>query len=268
LSLRIVTWNVNSVRQRLEHIARFTTQWQPDVLCLQETKVQDGEFPLPDLQEMGYSHCVFRGQKSYNGVAILSRLPFEIQDHRIWCDNDDKRHVTVTLPFGSGAPLELHNFYVPSGGPKPDLLANEKFAHKLMFLDEMAEWIRTHSRDRRVMLVGDLNVAPLEKDVWNHKRLLRSVGHTPVESERIAALLQAGDLIDVGRHFVPAEEPLYTWWGYRFPQAFERDYGWRLDHALVSAPLRHALQDMAIVRETRAWERPSDHVPLVVDLAP
>lgn len=267
MSLRIATWNVNSIRQRLEHLARFVAGWRPDVLCLQETKIRDEDFPAAALASLGFEHQVFRGQKAYNGVAILSRVAFEERDHRIWCAKDDKRHVSVTLPGGSGGPIELHNFYVPSGGPLPDREANEKFGHKLDFLEEMAAWARTHARGRRLLLVGDLNVAPLENDVWNHKRLVRSVGHTPGESERMAALLEAGALTDVGRHFVPPEEPLYTWWGYRFPQSVERDYGWRLDHALASEPLRPALAGMEVVKETRLWERPSDHVPFLVEIA-
>ncbi len=109
-------------------------------------------------------------------------------------------------------------------------------------------------------------MAPLAADVWNHKRLLRSVGHTPVESAHIARLIEAGALIDVGRHFVPAPEPLYTWWGYRYPQAFGKDYGWRLDHVLATAPLEASLAGFRVVRDTRAWERPSDHVPVVLDI--
>jgi exodeoxyribonuclease III len=117
-----------------------------------------------------------------------------------------------------------------------------------------------------VVIVGDLNVAPLEHDVWNHKRLRRSVGHTPVEAEHMARLWAAGELIDVPRHFVPEPESLYTWWGYRFPQAFAKDYGWRLDHVLVTPPLRKRLKSLQIVRDTRSWEKPSDHVPVVLDL--
>ena len=267
MSLRIVSWNVNSIRQRLDHVARFVAEWQPDVLCLQETKVRDENFPASDLAEMGFTHQVIRGQKAYNGVAILSRLPFEAQDHRIWCSKDDKRHLSVTLAGGSAGPIELHNFYVPSGGPTPDREANDKFGHKLDFLEEMAAWARVHARGRRLLLVGDLNVAPLENDVWNHKRLVRSVGHTPMESERMANLLEAGALTDVGRHFVPPDQPLYTWWGYRFPQSLERNYGWRLDHALASEPLHDALARMEVVKATRAWEKPSDHVPLLVEIA-
>jgi len=262
LPLRIASWNVNSLRQRLEHLKRFVDSYAPDVLCLQETKVADGLFPAHELAEMGFPHQAFRGQKSYHGVATLARAPYEFTEYRIWWGKDDPRHQMVRLPGG----LEIHNFYVPSGGPTPDPATNDKFAHKLGFLDEMAVWA-AEVRDRPLLLVGDLNVAPLETDVWNHKRLVRSVGHTPGESRRIADLLEQGHLTDVGRHFVPADQPLYTWWGYRFPQAVERDYGWRLDHALATAALMPRVSGFQVARETRLWERPSDHVPVVVDLS-
>jgi exodeoxyribonuclease-3 len=119
---------------------------------------------------------------------------------------------------------------------------------------------------RRLLLVGDLNVAPLENDVWNHKQLLRSVGHTPVESELLAKALKAGGMIDAARHFVPPSEPLYSWWGYRFPQAFAKDYGWRLDHAWVTPSLISSLARVEVVKTTRTWERPSDHVPVLLEL--
>ncbi|HSR72770.1 MAG TPA: exodeoxyribonuclease III [Kiloniellales bacterium] len=263
MRLRLATWNVNSLRQRLDHLARFAEQMAPDVICLQETKVADSEFPLEAVRGMGYPHVLHHGQKSYNGVAILSRLPFKARGTRGWCDRDDCRHAFVRLAGG----IELHNFYVPSGGPDPDPERNDKFAHKLAFLKEMAAWAGDGGLRRKTVILGDLNVAPLETDVWNHKRLVRSVGHTPVESEHIAALLEAGKLIDVGRHFVPPSKPLYTWWGYRFPQSFEKDYGWRLDHVLVTPGLRRALEGFRVVQETRAWQRPSDHVPVVLDLA-
>ncbi len=266
MTIRRATWNVNSLRQRLDHLARFAAELAPDVICLQETKVTDQEFPRQAVREIGYPHLLIHGQKGYNGVAILSRLAFQSQDTKVWCGKDDRRHATVTFEYGSGV-LELHNFYVPSGGPTPDPETNDKFAHKLRFLREMAEWAtRTRLGARAAVLVGDLNVAPLEADVWNHTRLLRSVGHTPVESARIAALIEAGGLIDVGRHFVPPSEPLYTWWGYRYPQAFAKDYGWRLDHVLATAPLEASLAGFRVVRDTRAWERPSDHVPVVLDI--
>ena len=263
MTLKIATWNVNSVRQRIGHLARFCAAYQPDVLCLQETKVRDEEFPAAPLRDLGYEHQVINGQKSYNGVAILSRIAFERQGTEIWCGRDDRRHAWVRLP----GDLELHNFYVPAGGAKPDPEQNDKFAHKLRFLGEMARWgNREAAGSRRLLLVGDLNVAPLETDVWNHKKLLRSVGHTTVESELMAKVLADSGLTDAARHFVPPDQPLYTWWGYRFPQSFEKNYGWRLDHVWAGQSLLPALGGFRVVKETRTWERPSDHVPVMIEV--
>ncbi|WP_282604809.1 exodeoxyribonuclease III [Pelagibius sp. Alg239-R121] len=263
MSVRLITWNVNSLRQRLDHLARITEEQSPQVVCLQETKVQNDDFPYDAIKSMGYEHLSVHGQKSYNGVAILSRLPFEAEDRRVWCKKDDCRHISVTVDGG----LEIHNFYVPSGGNVPDPEQNDKFAHKLQFLTEMAKWAKKDSlAKRRAILVGDMNVAPFEQDVWNHKRLLKSVGHTPIESEHMLRLHKAGSFIDVGRHFVPLPEPLYTWWGYRFKEAFARDYGWRLDHALATPPLEDSISSMTVLRDSRSWEKPSDHVPIMVDI--
>ena len=264
MTLRIATWNVNSLRRRLDHLARFCDAEQPDVLCLQETKVSDEQFPHEAVAALGYPHVLRHGQKSNNGVAILSRRPFEVEETLNWCGREDRRHAAVRLEGG----LEIHDFYVPAGGAKPDPETNDKFAHKLQFLDEMTAWAEERlTGGRKAVLVGDLNVAPLETDVWNHKQLLRSVGHTPVESARMLGLHAAADLIDAPRRFVPPDQPLYTWWGYRFPAAFEKDYGWRLDHVLVTPALGGAIQDCRIVKDTRSWEQPSDHVPVVLDLA-
>jgi len=262
--MRIATWNVNSVRLRAEQLGRFAAEREPDVICLQETKVADALFPLDDLKRYGFEHIEIHGQKAYNGVAILSRLPFERVERKVWCAKDDRRHLTVTLPGG----VELHNFYVPSGGPTPDREANDKFAHKMDFLAEMAAWAEEERiAERPLLIVGDLNVAPLENDVWNHKRLLRSVGHTPGESEAMLRFWQAGALEDVPRRFTPPDQPLYSWWGYRYPQAFAKDYGWRLDHCLATPVLSPEVRSLETIRDTRSWEKPSDHVPLLVELA-
>lgn len=262
-ALRIVTWNVNSVRLRIDHLSRFVAAHSPDVICMQETKVQDEHFPTEAFKELGYRFQIVHGQKSYNGVAIVSRVPFTAPEPRIWCEKDDCRHISVLLP----GYVELHNFYVPSGGPDPDPEKNPKFAHKLQFLEEMALWARDDAiHKRKALLVGDMNVAPLEWDVWNHKRLVRSVGHTPGESAAMQRLWDLGKLVDVPRHFVPHPEPLFSWWGYRFPQSYEKDYGWRLDHVLASPKLMPQVKALHTVRETRTWERPSDHVPLLVEI--
>ena len=263
MSLRIASWNVNSLRQRLDHIARFSEAQSPDVICLQEIKMQTEIFPTDAFKAMGYSHVLVHGQKSYNGVAIVSRRPFVREEKIVWCGKDDCRHVSVELDGG----LSLHNFYVPAGGDKPDVDKNEKFAHKLAFLTEMADWSRNSGlKDRRAILLGDLNVAPLEWDVWNHKRLLRSVGHTPTETAHMERLWQAADLIDVPRHYHPVPEPIYSWWGYRYPPAFEKNYGWRLDHILATPPLAGALSGFSTFRDSRGWDKPSDHVPVILDL--
>ncbi len=261
--MRIATWNVNSVRQRIGHLERFIAERSPDVICLQETKVMDELFPGEPLTALGYEHLEIHGQKAYNGVAVASRIPFEGVERKIFCKKDDRRHLSVLLPGG----LELHNFYVPSGGPDPDREKNPKFAHKLDFLKEMAAWARKDKiKERKILLVGDLNVAPLENDVWNHKRLLRSVGHTPTESEAMAKLWKAGSLEDIPRRYTPEPNPLYSWWGYRYPQSYQKDYGWRLDHALATPPLGGSITALETYRDSRTWEKPSDHVPLIIDL--
>ena len=262
MPLRLATWNVNSIRLRLDHLKRFLGEARPDVICFQETKVANDDFPYAELRKLGYRHILANGQKAYHGVAIASRVPFEDEGTRIWCKKDDKRHAYVRLDG-----IELHNFYVPSGGDVPDPETNDKFAHKLRFLKEMASWCRRDRvKERPIVVVGDLNVAPLDCDVWNHKRLVRSVGHTPVESAHMARLLKAGGFLDAARHFAPPPAPLYTWWGYRFPQAFAKDYGWRLDHAWVTPPLAPSLTRVEVVKTTRTWERPSDHVPVTIDV--
>ncbi|MBC6405774.1 MAG: exodeoxyribonuclease III [Rhodospirillales bacterium] len=262
--MRIATWNVNSVRQRMGHLQRFVAERSPDVICLQETKVADALFPKEALIALGYSHLEIHGQKSYNGVAIASRLPFGQVERKVFCGLDDRRHLSVLLPGG----LELHNFYVPSGGPDPDREKNPKFAHKLDFLAEMAAWAAAGKlAGRQALLVGDLNVAPLENDVWNHKRLIKSVGHTPAESAAMAKLRAAGRFEDIPRRYTPEPAPLYSWWGYRYPQSYRKDYGWRLDHALATPPLAGQVTALETFRDTRSWEKPSDHVPVIVDLA-
>lgn len=263
MSLRIATWNINSVRQRIGHLKDFTESHHPDVLSLQETKVQNSEFPENEIKSMGYETVLFHGQKSYNGVAILCKKQVKSSNQLIWCEKDDCRHLSVTLDNG----VQVHNFYVPSGGSIPDPEQNDKFAHKLQFLKEMTEWISNPEiKNDKIILVGDLNVAPLENDVWNHKKIQKSVGHTPLECDLMAKMKEAGDLTDVGRHFVPADQPLYSWWGYRYKPAFAKNYGWRLDHILTTDILKAALQHFEVVKDTRGWEKPSDHVPNIVDL--
>src|SRR5256885_2089945 len=176
MRLSLTTWNINSVRLRIDLVAKFLKSVRPDVLCLQETKCIDDAFPLKRLRRLGYEHVALNGQKGYHGVAIISKLPFETTDIRTFCDKIDSRHISVA--FGDKAqltkPLVLHNFYVPAGGDIPDPALNPKFEHKLQFLDEMKACEPLHPRgEERHVLVGDLNVAPHEHDVWSHKQSSR-----------------------------------------------------------------------------------------------
>jgi exodeoxyribonuclease-3 len=267
MRLTFATWNINSVRLRMNLVARFLGEHAPDVLCLQETKCCDAEFPLADFHKLGYAHVAINGQKGYHGVAIASKLPFAEIDRRAFCNKGDARHIAVMLtPGGSGArPITLHNFYVPAGGDEPDPLINPKFAHKLAFLDEMELWMTTDRiADRDAIMVGDLNIAPLETDVWSHKALLKVVSHTPIEVEKLGRVLQAGPWVDALRHHVPKDEKLYTWWSYRAADWAKADKGRRLDHVWVSESLKSSLGGMQVLRESRGWERPSDHVPVMV----
>ena len=260
-AIQLATWNINSVRLRADLVVKFLTGHRPDVLCLQETKCPDELFPGEAMRKAGYVHQAVNGQKGYHGVAILSRLPFRTTDAMSFCGKNDTRHVAVTFESG----LELHNFYVPAGGDIPDPKLNEKFAHKLRFLKELTQHFekRRRKRSNPTVLVGDLNVAPLENDVWSHKQLLDVVSHTPVETEALSAAQQAFDWIDVTRSFVPHDQKIYSWWSYRAHDWAASDRGRRLDHIWVSPGLKGCVSDHAILREAREWDRPSDHVPVL-----
>ncbi|MFC7047695.1 exodeoxyribonuclease III [Emcibacter nanhaiensis] len=258
---RLATWNINSVRTRLELVDQFIREAAPDILCLQETKVQDHMFPVKFFAERGYEHAALAGQKAYHGVATFSRIPFENRGRIDWCGKGDARHVEVVLPGG----VALHNFYVPAGGDEPDAAINDKFAHKLDFLDEMTRWSEDLPKDGKHILVGDLNIAPLEQDVWDHKKLLKVVSHTPIEVERMKDLQVAHDWQDVMRQFVPEEEKLYSWWSYRARDWQAANKGRRLDHIWVSPALKDTPRSMQVMEDARGWERPSDHAPVLVD---
>lgn len=261
MKLRLATWNINSVRLRQSLVARFLTKHAPDILCLQETKCPDELFPADTFKQLGYGHQAINGQKGYHGVAILSRLPFRKIEKFSFCGKDDTRHVKAVFKSG----LELHNFYVPAGGDVPDPCASAKFAHKLDFMREMETRFAKERRRRNtpVVLVGDLNVAPLENDVWSHKQLLDVVSHSPVETELLGAVKAAFDWLDVTRHFVPPEEKIYSWWSYRAHDWQISDRGRRLDHIWISPGLKGAVSDHAILRQARGWKGPSDHVPVL-----
>ncbi len=266
--MRICTWNINSVRLRRDSVERLLAEHEPDILCLQEIKVADELFPQGIGEALGYHHQHVHGQKAYHGVAILSRLPFAKAETRHWCGKEDSRHAWVAVEAGDGGkPVELHNFYVPAGGDVPDPEENEKFAHKLQFLDEMAEWFSARKKkSSRAVLVGDLNVAPRECDVWSHRQLLKVVSHTPMEVEALDKVYASHDWVDAIRHFVPEDEKLYSWWSYRARDWQAADRGRRLDHVWVTPALKDTLKSAEVLKPVRGWEQPSDHAPVIVEL--
>lgn len=263
--IRLVTWNVNSIRSRLDHLARFITETKPDILCLQETKVEDSKMPEDALIDAGLPHLHYTGGKAYQGVLIASRYPIEKVDLREWAGKQDHRYVAVTVDTASG-PVTVHNFYIPAGGDIPDRDENPKFDHKMTFMQELADWGAAEDHDRHI-LVGDLNIAPLESDVWSHKQLLKVVSHTPIEVEAFDKAQQAGEWVDAVREIIPAEEKLYSWWSYRSPKWETSDKGRRLDHVWIGQGLKDMVKHAEVYKEARRWEKPSDHAPIIVDFA-
>ncbi|MCE2516899.1 MAG: endonuclease/exonuclease/phosphatase family protein [Alphaproteobacteria bacterium] len=251
--MNIITWNINSVRLRLQLVLDLLADQRPD-------KCPDEHFPHEAFEAAGYTHRAIRGEKGYNGVAILSRQPLHDIRHLNWAGKDDCRHIAATLDDGT----HIHNFYIPAGGDIADVEANEKFAHKMRFLDELTTWSRDQSAAPSV-LVGDLNIAPREDDVWGHKQLLKVVSHTPIETDALNSIMAAGGWTDAVRAMIP-EGLLYSWWSYRARDWDAADKGRRLDHIWVTAPLAGRVKAATVLREARGWEKPSDHAPVVVTL--
>lgn len=260
--LKIVTWNINSVRLRLPLLKQFIETHQPDIICLQEIKVEDGLFPYQAIKDMGFDHIVYSGQKSYHGVAILSKLPI-IDRFSLEFYNNDKRHIAIKV-----AGLEVHNFYVPAGGDIPDVSINVKFKHKLEYLKLMQNWFTTNRNlTDKLVITGDLNIAPYEHDVWSSKQLRKVVSHTDIEREALTELLNSLDFVDSSRHFVPLAEKFYTWWSYRNVDWQASNRGRRLDHIWVSSNLKDRMLAINALQEARSWLQPSDHVPYCMTLS-
>lgn len=259
--LTIASWNINSVRARLAIVQRFLEEQQPDILCLQETKAVDNVFPHGIFQALGYTHIVTNGQPMHHGVAIVSRVPMAEDLRHDWQDNGEARHIGVRLANG----VRLENVYVPAGGDIPDRALNPKFGQKLDFLARMTRW--SDALREPTILVGDFNIAPLESDVWSHKQLIDVVSHTPVEVAALDALQASHGWVDLGRHFVPAPQRLYTWWSYRAKDWTVGDRGRRLDHMWASPAVAQKAIGHHVAEPCRSWEKPSDHVPLITRFA-
>ncbi len=252
----LATWNINSVRLREPIVLKLLEEEAPDILCLQECKSPVENIPTEGFAALGYSHMLARGQKGYNGVAILSRLPMvEVVSHD-FADLNHARHIAGRLENG----VTIHNFYVPAGGDVPDREKNVKFGQKLDYLTEMRDHFHAETPEKSI-LVGDLNIAPREDDVWSHKQLLKVVSHTPIEVEYLAETQDAGGWVDITRQDIP-EGPLYSWWSYRSPNWDDADKGRRLDHIWATGDISNAGHGSRILRAARGWEKPSDHAPV------
>ncbi|MEF2073414.1 exodeoxyribonuclease III [Consotaella aegiceratis] len=265
MSFTIATWNINSVRLRLPLVERFLAEHRPDVLCLQETKCPNELFPEEAFRAAGYQHIALHGQKGYHGVATLSKVPFQDTVRQDFCAVGDARHLSTRIQLGERR-IRIHNFYVPAGGDEPDRAINPKFAHKLDFLEEMRLVSAEAEPGVSALLLGDLNIAPFETDVWSHKQLLRVVSHTPVECDGLLRVLAEGAWTDLVRRHIPIEEKVFTWWSYRAKDWTVGNRGRRLDHIWSSADLAPSLRQAQVLTAARSWDRPSDHVPVLVEL--
>lgn len=259
--LHIASWNINSIRARPHLIEQLLDLHAVDIICLQETKCEDNSFPRAAFEALGYRHQYLAGQRMHHGVAIVSRLPLEPVCRHDWQANGEARHIAVRLPHG---PV-LHNVYVPAGGDIPDRTLNPKFGQKLDFLARMTDW--SGALREPSIILGDFNIAPHPEDVWDHKALLDVVSHTPVEVEALEALRQSHDWVDLGRHFVPRPEKLFTWWSYRAIDWAQSNRGRRLDHVWCSPGLLPAARSLTTLVPARGWAKPSDHVPLLAEFA-
>jgi exodeoxyribonuclease III len=257
--MKLATWNINSVRLRIDQVARFVAEAKPDVLCLQEIKCQEAEFPAKAFKEMGLPHLHIVGQKGWHGVAIASKFKLTPLADPPLCPHREARAAAAEIKG-----VTIHNLYVPAGGDEADAAANPKFAHKLAVLEAMRGHYGARAPGAPMIIAGDLNIAPGEHDVWSHKQLLDVVSHTPVETEALEAVRGAGGFVDLARRHRPAPEKLFTWWSYRSADWTQHNRGRRLDHVWSTPDLADSSHRFAIHQATRSWDKPSDHVPVIV----
>lgn len=257
MGLSVATWNVNSIRARMDLLLEWLRGNEPDVVCLQETKVRDEEFPVDVFDERGYN-VAFKGQKTYNGVCILSREPLDdVKEDFDAIEGDDRRLLQARV-----GGVTVINGYFPHGR----MLGGPTFYDKLDFIESLREYMDdAFSPDDAVILVGDFNVAPEAIDVYDPELLEGSIGFHPQERETLALLREWG-FVDAFRLLHPDLEA-FSWWDYR-SGAIRQNRGMRIDHVWVSRSLEERVETCAIHRELRTAGRPSDHVPVVATLAP
>ena len=253
--MKLVTWNVNSLKVRLPHVLKWLAENPVEVLCLQETKQTDDDFPQAELLAAGY-HSIFSGQKTYNGVAILSRIPASDVQYGIPGYSDEQKRV-IAATFND---VRVVCAYVPNG----QSVDSDKYYYKLGWLSALRDWLRDELvRHPRLVALGDYNIAPEDRDVHDPVAWQGNVLVSEAERIQFQNLLKLG-LRDCFRLFEQPEKS-YTWWDYRM-MAFRRNHGVRIDHILVSEPLAALCKSCVIDKAPRKLERPSDHAPVVAEL--
>ena len=258
--MKIITWNINSIRLRSNLIFKLLQEEAPDILCLQECKSPSAEMPFDNFKSLGYFHCFCWGQKSYNGVALISKVPLQNVSSIDFMGSHQARHISAITKTG----ITIHNFYFPAGGDIPDKTINNKFAFKLDYIKEVSNFFKSQTISKAI-LVGDLNIAPGENDVWDHKKLLKIVSHTPIEIESLLNLSKSGPWTDIfGKR--SGDEKLFSWWSYRSRDWEISNKGRRLDHIWVTNDLLKQLKNSYILKKIRGWNTPSDHAPVVAEL--
>jgi exodeoxyribonuclease III len=259
--MRIATWNVNSIKQRIDNLVAWLRERQPDVVCLQETKTTDDTFPREPLEGLGYNLAI-HGQKTFNGVAILSKFPFDEVTPRLpGEDGDDHaRFIEAVISTKRGA-LRVASIYLPNGNP----VQSEKYPYKIRWMDRLADYASERLKlEEDLILAGDYNVIPGPEDVYDPKGWIEDALFRPQTREKFRALTNLG-LTEAVR--ASSDEPgLYTFWDYQ-AGCWQKNNGLRIDHILLSPRAADTLQSAGIDKHVRAWEKPSDHVPVYVDLA-
>ena len=256
MNYKVATWNVNSLRVRLAQVLEWLHLEQPDVLALQETKLVDADFPVQEIAAAGY-HAAFAGQKTYNGVALLSRTPLsELAIELPHWEDPQRRVLAATV---SGLDWRVINLYVPNG----QAVGSAHYAYKLAWLEQLAVWVTTElARYPQVLLLGDFNIAPDDRDVHDPSAWAGQILCSEAERAAFRRLLALG-LQDTFRLF-PQPPQTFSWWDYR-AAAFRRNRGLRIDHLLVNPALATRCTACRVDPTPRRWERPSDHAPVIAE---
>jgi exodeoxyribonuclease-3 len=254
--MHIATWNVNSLKAREAHLLRWLSEASPDVVCLQETKLTDEQFPLAAIHAAGYPHVVFSGTKAYNGVAMLSKFPLTDVGFGFAVGEADPQPRLVKATVGG---VRIFGCYVPNG----QAVGSDKFAYKLAWLERLREEVTACDPGGDVIVCGDMNVALVDADVWDPFSCEGEVLYHPLEREAVRRLLAWG-LVDSYRALKPDGKE-FSWWDYRM-LGFQKNHGFRIDHVFLTRSLMARCREITLWRPTRKWDKPSDHIPVSIRL--